>query len=632
MKIARVCIPLALLTAALAMSGLSLSLPPPEDYDGRLQTLVKADFHQERLHRVVAALAKAGGVTIYCGRDASDWQVRDIPVTVCADGVPLGTVLSSLADATHLRLRAVKISDKTAYRIEEDPAITAKINSYVQAGQDYGVAIKNWQWDAVARLKDLPPSVLSRMRDGMGGAAAAMSRIIDGLGPEKKAALMSGRPIRLDYSSESSSDQQRLRDFVLAVTDMQNQQIPDRNLVTTDDMLHEVRLTIYPEDQSVGFYLSNSGPGQLPDQPRPVSERLSKDELKSLGLPPRPSMPVPPEAKPAMLGLLRIDWSPGQKGFLDTELTVEVPKGKKPADLTAADFMAAVSRSTGYTVIADDRISHANTQHDIQPLAGKQTTVGKVLDAIARCPCTPGMQWWYLPSAKLILGTPRDWLEAKQNLVPESYLTYVRDKLAGDGLELDDCLEIISLTEGQRDDWMIFGHGFDALLTLAHNWDFKSLWPFYYGLTADQKSRAASPDGLPLAEVDSRYVAASLDKAVNELLRSRFTPRADETDEQRIMALAAKPSALSNLTLMLIKKNVRREGKGFADYDGPITDFGPTPRHTYSLELSGTVDGKEVSVASPSSALGGMGVFPIYSYERQEELVKQRLNVRPADK
>ena len=61
--------------------------------DARLAQPVSCESGYKRLHYVIEDLAAKTGVSIRCGSNNQDWQVRDLPVVVSAREIPLGKLL-----------------------------------------------------------------------------------------------------------------------------------------------------------------------------------------------------------------------------------------------------------------------------------------------------------------------------------------------------------------------------------------------------------------------------------------------------------------------------------------------------------------------------------------------------------
>jgi hypothetical protein len=611
----RALLAILLLAAALcsppAEAALARGLPPPADTRVSLQRQGKVKFQQIPLYMALKKLGQAAGVTISCGRNAGDWQTRDIPVTVYADGTPLETLLRALADATQLRVRTEAEGDKAAYRIDEDPAVSDSARSYLQALAAWQRAEKSWEWDCVARLKDVPSETFSQLTycansvklplsHLVAAPALPLSHLIADLGPDVKATILSGRPIRLDYAELPASKQTLLKNLVDAIMCLQDEMDPSYAITMTDEMWRAVRLTVFAQESDIEFYLYNSG--------RNHGEGFNLISIPAYDLGwESPLAPVQPEVPPATPGLVKINpWEPGNDDMLTTRLTVPVPEGKKPSDLAAPDFLAAVSRATGYAVILEDFVSQSSGQYFLQDLAGKEVNVAAILANVGRI--EPGVDWSVQHSEKLIVGCCSKWVtEKKENMLPGSYLASIRSKMDGDGLDLDDCLGILFLPQDQRSRWIRTRDLKD--LTIGFPFDKKLFWPLYYSLNATEKKQAASAEGLSLGKLGQARLQAAFDRAIDDTLRSGIA-REDAVNDRVLVDLASKPSAWPHLVIKLVESD-------FVIRRGDSVELS-RPAHSSSLVVSGVVDGAPVEITCL-----GPGALPVYSSAREACIISR---------
>ena len=136
--------------------------------DVGLERKITYEGGYERLHVVVGHLSEMTAVKLRCGYNESDWPVRDIPVVVTAKDMPLGKLLRSIADATHVqvvaqRARSSDGKETLAYRLyrtkQGQEAITGALEARERATRELG----KWAWDALASLSAVPESVLKSL-------------------------------------------------------------------------------------------------------------------------------------------------------------------------------------------------------------------------------------------------------------------------------------------------------------------------------------------------------------------------------------------------------------------------------------------------------------------------------------
>lgn len=89
--------------------------------DKRLAQKITYDSGYQRLWQVIDDIQLKGSVPLKSGRNKQDWRVRDLPIVVCANDVPLGKLLRSIADTTHLEFATSRVGDRAlddiSYRI-----------------------------------------------------------------------------------------------------------------------------------------------------------------------------------------------------------------------------------------------------------------------------------------------------------------------------------------------------------------------------------------------------------------------------------------------------------------------------------------------------------------------------------
>ena len=144
----------------------------------------------KRLHTVLEDISKMTNITVRCGKDKDDWQVRDLPVVVIVKNMPLGKLLQTLADCTHLAFSSNQVDGKTTYRIWRDRSRQKQLDEYFQNRRDYALCRINWEWDSWAKLGQLPESDLRcRLNKRKGARPVKTERLVSA------AKLMAALPV-----------------------------------------------------------------------------------------------------------------------------------------------------------------------------------------------------------------------------------------------------------------------------------------------------------------------------------------------------------------------------------------------------------------------------------------------------
>ena len=202
--------------------------PVAEKADARLDQKITYQSGDKRVHEVIDNLARASGVGIDCGRSRFDWQVRDVPLVVSANDVPLGRLLQSIADTAHLTLRLEKAEGRAeaqakTYRVYRTSKNSSEIAQAMGAKAVATLAAARWLWDAMALVGGQPEAKRAQLTrsDPMLGTALEIATVVAGMGPEAKRTLLAGEPVWL--STEPRAEQSLLQALNAAFAKSQSQ-------------------------------------------------------------------------------------------------------------------------------------------------------------------------------------------------------------------------------------------------------------------------------------------------------------------------------------------------------------------------------------------------------------------------
>ena len=217
---------------------------------------------------------------------------------------------------------------------------------------------------------------------------------------------------------------------------------------------------------------------------------------------------------------------------LQTKLDVKNPKGvMEPA---FKDVLAALSNASGYSIVCEDFKSQSRMRR-LGNMFGSQVILGDLLSNIGGF---LNINWFIDEENKLLLGSDFTWTERHPNLVPDSLLTNLKEKMDGDGAYLDDFVVIKCLSRGQYDDWVGDSRDFSDLW-----WQPEPaadiFWKLYASLSAEDKALAVSPSGLPLSKPDPKLVITAFGDASNELKDNSYLQ--NSVGNQIYMALKIHP-------------------------------------------------------------------------------------------
>ena len=561
--------------------------------DQQLAQPVTIECVNTRLRVVLEQLDEKTGVAIRCGRDARDWQVRDIPVTVCAKDMPLGTLLKSIASSTHLLLSKEQVGQTIIYRIWRDAKRRKQIDDYFDAKSAWDRAMPGWEWDTVSKLENYSSG--NRVDDGSLVLAKQIAGLIAALGPDAKDRVMSGAGVSYPTGSVPES----LQGYAKALSD---EAYASDNPGLTPDDLRKCSLVVCLDSQGDNPTVCIRVDAVLDQQGTracvfPLTEVA--DYASGLGIADMPKQPEKP--KPPAWETPDGDWADFGGATevppaLQAKAGLEKPKDKKP--ITCGSLLAMLSKASGFTIICEDFETHRRPIK-AENLFSKDATINDVLTDISRDSDNPdgsGFVWHVNAKDKTIIGTADDWLYHHRNLVSESLLDYLKTKLDGDGVDLDDYLRVMALEQGQLYEWISCSSDLAILDAYTQRPSHKDFWMFYDSLSKSQKAQAQTESGLPMSNLHPAYLAYLISSQEHEQF---------PYDERSV----------ADLVMRVEKKKEQCYRTSRAWSDGMNYAVGVYMADTYNMRFEVTQNGETHTID-----LGGPRGLPLYSPKREKAL------------
>ena len=609
------------------------SLTDQANSDKRLAQKVTYQSGYARLHAVADDLTRKTGVTIYSGSNSKDWQVRDIPLVVCVKDLPLGRLLSAIADSTHTLISSTTLdSGVKVYRFYRNKRLQDSIDGALTAAQQKQYEQIDWAWDAMLKLGK-SPEAQAEVAETIPEARRRMvsnARLLESLDADAKEKVISGETITI--GATTSARKSALEDILLESWEDRNAdrktngQKPLEMPKSEEIASAEATISLHAETETgnTEIYIvtqMKSGTVGGPCMCGLTVYASQLEKLKSLRLPPRPKgeqVADQESDRPADLKLRALetdqDWA--QPPFAHRVKT-EAPKDKKY--LTFADAVTALGKASGLNIVTEDFLSHnLGNKGEYDGFCGSETTPSALLRK------TLG-SWFYNADDKLVVGWVWShglWRKTHRNLVSESFLLSLTAKLDTTGEDLDDVTPILTLTREQRNAW-VYGNR-DTVWLIRALWNDKPLWQLYDSLSADNKALAKSQDGLPLAALDPAGTAAFLrDKAAQEQAEALPLPQTTQANGGGIAGAASLESLLDLDALRTAVMRIRNVPATFpcsGDFGttGKMV-WGPPLHHSYVMEIEYEKDGQKATLRTSDLGLS----LPVYSSKRETELVKK---------
>lgn len=344
------------------------------DVDKLLGQPIAYEGGYKRLHYVIEDLAARTGLRIRCGANNQDWQVRDIPVAVSVQSMPLGKLLEMLASATNLELIAESIQSESGktekqYRLSLSSRSRNALNNYLDAKHQASVERESQMWDAIAAHADIPDPDYSAPAGpaGMfGPSSRILSKILKDLGPDAKAKVLSGQKIELNTKDYARAD--LLRELNRTQTEMFAGMMQKSGMEATPQENAPCTLTISPnDDPATGeFRINTIMPVTLgrvsvgPPLPLDAAAMQLWGNTKGHD---KPAVLSAPPAGPKLPDHLSKDLTPldikkddePAPSILRQKVALDLPKDK---DVTYAQALAALSKATGLNITVEDFLDH----------------------------------------------------------------------------------------------------------------------------------------------------------------------------------------------------------------------------------------------------------------------------------
>lgn len=626
-------------SCAYALTGLPI--------DPRLDQKVTLDGGYQRLHSVCGELTARTGVRIDCGRNAADWQVRDIPMTLCVRDMRLWDVLNLIADTAHLDLKVAQENGEITYRLWRGGKRGAELEKHLSALNRAIMDRRTWEWDVLSRLNRLPNETLEKKPDGtpadrtLVSYARNMSKVLSALGNSTRTKVMGGKVVRVTLADIPSGYRSALTGLFLDAykrdpdiggvprSEEQEKRLTECGLVILRQEGRNADICLRPRLDRWGIsepiYDTTSGL---------VDALLTGGTLEASGLPKQPALPSTP--KPDF-------HDPELKPMsADMPILAEKVTLKRPRDgsLTASDALVALSKAGGYTIICEDFLSHRLSQPAVDDLFAKETTAGDVLKKLqstAEVPApstadnyydkyalrsgTPNLRgrfnWYINEKQKQIVGRAADWPVQHRDLAPEETIAFLTNKLNTDGVDLDEYLLYAYTDPDQREQWMKDSRELSRISArvLDH---LTEIWRFYASLKPEQKTQARSANGLRL---DFMGIGA-----VQDLLSRDWESKRLYTWQYPDRSLEPEPVVDPRWRLVLkVISNSETPAFGlwisgdpdFAEqFNEMARKYAELPTHWYSLEVSYEYGGETKNLVQRS----GPQWLPVYSEKREREL------------
>lgn len=505
--------------------------------DSRLSKKINYNSGYQRLYYVADDLKSLSGISIGSGTTKSNWQVRDIPVIVSAKDVPLGILLNTIANCTHLQLSvATSDTDKSKiYKFIRTSNILKDYDKSVDASSKAELDDAEWCWNVVAEfgktasigMADVPMET------------SILSKLIYQLGEQGKQKVFNGERIVLNTKGSQyeamlsqlyvvASSKVRSNNFEVKTPDGGSMKLDNPSTEDIDKSALTIKMMGYGDNGfpsamqstatvmiSMSPFSAKSGEGNtsmmvatnwstnLSEQASICYNAIQKNKAKYNDIPDRPvasafadrSKDVPDEP-----------WVPladSKLAELDANISLNAPKNTDK--LTYGDLITAISKASGLNFVCEDFGSQLMMDEGV--IKGGFRSNVKVRDLLKTL---YGFRWFVDEDNKLIMGwTSENWVKKHLALVPESLLVDLNQKLNSTGVQIDDAVQLLLLTSDQRNMWINMSRDYRPLTFLMMS-NYIPFWKLYAQLSTEDKQLAKGDFGMPIAQIDPNLLNATL--------------------------------------------------------------------------------------------------------------------------
>lgn len=608
-----------------------------EQADQRLSQKITYSSGYKRLHEVTEDLTRISGVYIGCGQNKKDWHVRDIPLVVCVNDMPLGKLLRAIADATHTWFASEKVGDDftKSYLIHRRYTEIQKIDDFFKTRHDALLEAIKWQWDAMRayanspEITDWPDWMMSTQKSDL----RIVSKLISTLEPGAIDQLLTGKTFTFKVSNSAYSDMiGMLYQNACEITPYLGEGDYDQ-----PDLSLKIKLRDTGQNGGVNLD-TNLGPiivGETSWSSSWVSVDGSLLNGKLPNLPKYPKQITTPSLQddmnnPSMILLNQYPDDSWMHPKLKAKIDIIKPDGVKKA--TFADLILATSRAGGLNIVTEDFTSQEPLEQiqgfeyqNFDRLFRKQSDVADTLTHIRANKFLIGTDytWFYSVKDNLMVGWADDgrlrrWRDQHKNLISADSLNSLKTKLDSSGVGLDDILPLYQMPQDAIQQWLINSKDFSTLVI----WNNSPMWTLYSFLNDADKEKAKSEAGLPLAGLDPEWMSNCLQsiRLAGQLSTDIPQKWADGYNKAKIQEsdfnkAILDPRIISTMIMRVLKSpaNLRWTANG-----GMCRFPSALKLSKYDIEVTYTIDGEPCKYNAGGPPLA----FPIYSPSREAEILK----------
>lgn len=534
-----------------------------------------------RLSEALSQISQLSGTKILAGKSTSDWQVRDMPVVICANNIEAGKLLRLITDTYSLSISETDVDGSPVYRLYRPKAYQDALNTTFNDSKNDDLKNSAFQWQTFSWVGSLKENDLERLyqdykkkgvfsdfyqsTDAEPGKLAfdeivLYGRLINSISNADYSRLINGETIVI--SAEQGGEVGKLvKDFTslkVSIAKALRQKYSKGN--SFDD---------YPSDSDIEKAqiefkmnaISGFSPGSSVHA-GPFLQAGFQGDLLTFAMACAPM--YIPKSQPEPVFPMKYLRSVSNEMPIKPQGEYEFKLDSKEK-LKLADILTTVSKATGYSLVADDYCDQKDNPGILcNDLFTGKKTMTHVMKALGS-----DYKWYSWPKKKAFSVKAAGWYSHYANLVPKEMYEGWLKNANGSGLELTDFLNCFRLAIGQQQDWVRGIKPLSGLLTGSFVSNQKDYLDILALLNPSDLS-AALKYKMPLSRIDKNQLTRFFNS-----LPEGYRPQED----------------VSTLWMQIVPHKLDRDKK----------------RHTYTIEIKGN----NTDLKYPVDL-----IFPIYTPDK----------------
>lgn len=505
--------PFLVLITAMSTFAAPDRIPAEQKTDSRLEQKITYTAKSELLYKVLKQLTRETGVTMKCGKNDIDWQVRDRKVNIFIKDMPLKDLQKSLADVLHFTWASTDKDGTIAYRLfqtrkqrEEEEAIRQEALSILPKKRQEAISqiekLDSMSPEEIEKLRTEDPWLYFLAKDPDGKNILQVIKAI----PEVKQALIDNRKMRIPISTLPPSGVAAAMSLVAGAEGLNRRIIPseegdDEPAIAPEDISSK----ILEAEIVVNSDINRNDPGI------PEGSILGIVEIDGEGFDSSNCIsplldPKSPLAKTLIRGLTSGATEEAIEKYMADATAEKIAKDqkvdalpddpdmKKHAKLTAGsnslpDVLEQIAANIKLQVVSDD------FRYRPQAECKADGTLEDILKSISGA-----FEKDIKKDDNLLTLVDRRWAVKRSWEVPEIKLAYWRKHVNDNTFSFWDLIDVAHLTDDQVENTVLTD---ETLYDLDCRQSSRSFLRFYSTLSPDQRDAVASDSGLPITELNA---------------------------------------------------------------------------------------------------------------------------------